>query len=273
MEREPIGCDARLLRAARSLYVNRRNRELVESRIERASEQLLVYLGLNGITAARLGVFDISLLEGEVRVAKSEAEGARQLELPRLGEREHLAAGPGSGPESGASYDAPGAGGELVIGDEVEMLMLLKRFVADVSRHYETRTGREALEALTIKSPQEAYEFLAPEMAHLQQEQLRVLNLNIKNRVLSAPMIYQGTVSATTVRAGEIFRPAVTDNAFAIIVAHNHPSGIPDPSPEDIQLTRQLVEVGKLLDIELLDHVIVASSGYTSLREQGLGFR
>lgn len=74
------------------------------------------------------------------------------------------------------------------------------------------------------------------------------------------------------VRIGEVFRPAVEAPAAAVIVAHNHPSGDPAPSPEDVNVTRQLVQAGKLLDIELLDHLIIAARGYTSLKEKGLGF-
>lgn len=156
--------------------------------------------------------------------------------------------------------------------DDVEFVQLLRRFVAEASRIYETRTGQDAREAIRIASPRDAYEFLKPEMAYLEQEQLRVLNLNVRHRVLSAPMIYQGTVSATTVRVAEIFRPAIIANASGIIVAHNHPSGEVEPSAHDVRLTTELVKAGHLLELEVLDHIIIGPDAFTSLRERGMGF-
>ena len=86
---------------------------------------------------------------------------------------------------------------------------------------------------------------------------MRVLSLDTKNHVVANLALYRGTVNSSVLRASEIFRPAVTRNCPAIIVCHNHPSGDPTPSPEDIQTTEQLVEAGKVLDIELLDHIII----------------
>jgi DNA repair protein RadC len=155
---------------------------------------------------------------------------------------------------------------------DAELVHLMRRFVAEASRIYETRTGIDAREAPQIKTPQDAYNFLRPEMAHLEQEQLRVLNLNVHHRVLSAPMLYQGTVGSTTVRVAEIFRPAIMVNASGIIVAHNHPSGEVDPSAHDVRLTEELVQAGRILDLEVLDHIIVGRDAFTSLRERGIGF-
>ena len=156
--------------------------------------------------------------------------------------------------------------------EDLELVQLMRRFVAEASRMYETRTGQDVREALQIKSPRDAYEFLRPEMAHLEQEQLRVLTLNVHHRVLSAPMVYQGTVRTTTVRVAEIFRPAILANASGLIVAHNHPSGEVDPSSHDIRLTEGLVQAGRILDLEVLDHIIIGRDGFASLRERGLGF-
>lgn len=156
--------------------------------------------------------------------------------------------------------------------EDIEFVHLLRRFVAEASRIYETRSGQDALEVVRISGPRDAYEFLRPEMAHLKQEQLRVLTLNARHRVLSAPMIYQGTVSSTPVRVAEIFRPAILANASGIIVAHNHPSGEVDPSAHDVRLTAELVSAGKLLQLEVLDHIIIGPSAFTSLRERGMGF-
>ncbi|MDP6509939.1 MAG: DNA repair protein RadC [Dehalococcoidia bacterium] len=123
-----------------------------------------------------------------------------------------------------------------------------------------------------VKSPQDVANLLQAEMVYLDQEHLRVVLLNTKNQVLSVQQIYRGNVSASLVRVSEIFRTAVRENCPAIIVVHNHPSGDPTPSNEDAEITRQIVEAGGLLHIELLDHIIIAQQGFISLKEKGLGF-
>ena len=123
-----------------------------------------------------------------------------------------------------------------------------------------------------INSPQDVANLLQAEMASLEQEHLRVLLLNTKNQVLNTVEVYVGNVNSSIVRPSEVFRPAVRDNAPSIIVAHNHPSGDPTPSPEDILVTRQIRTSGELMDIELLDHVIVGNQRSASLKEMGLGF-
>ena len=123
-----------------------------------------------------------------------------------------------------------------------------------------------------VKSPRDVVNLLQAEMAFLEQEHLRVVLLNTKNQVLSIPQVYRGNVSASLVRVAEVFREAVRENCPAIIVVHNHPSGDPTPSQEDADITRQIVEAGKLLDIEVLDHLIIAQHGFVSLKERGLGF-
>jgi DNA repair protein RadC len=123
-----------------------------------------------------------------------------------------------------------------------------------------------------ITSPADAANLLIPVMGHLDQEELRVLLLDTRNRVLGMPAIYRGSLNTSVVRVGEVFRPAIEAPAAAVIVAHNHPSSDPAPSPEDVNVTRQLVQAGKLLDIEVLDHVIIAAHRFTSLKERGLGF-
>jgi DNA repair protein RadC len=138
--------------------------------------------------------------------------------------------------------------------------------------------GRRAVslapeERVTIQSPRDAANLLMTEMASLEQEHLRVLLLNTRNEVLSIQEIYVGNVNATVVRPAEVLRPAVKDNAPAIIVAHNHPSGDPTPSAEDVAITRQLFQAGRLLGIELLDHVVIGRANrYVSMKEKGLGF-
>ena len=123
-----------------------------------------------------------------------------------------------------------------------------------------------------IKSPADVANLLLLEMGHLDQEHLRTVLLDTKNRVQQIATIYIGSVNSAQVRVGEIFRDAIRRNSAALIVAHNHPSGDPTPSPEDILVTRQIVEAGKLLDIDVLDHLILGNNRYVSLRERGLGF-
>ena len=123
-----------------------------------------------------------------------------------------------------------------------------------------------------ISSPADAANLLMSEMAFLDQEHLRVLLLDTKNRVLSIPTIYIGSLNASIVRVGELFRAAIKESAAAIIVVHNHPSGDPTPSPEDVTVTRQLVEAGQLLNIKVLDHLVIGRNRFVSLKERQLGF-
>ena len=109
-------------------------------------------------------------------------------------------------------------------------------------------------------------------MSLLDQEHLRVILLDTKNRVTGVSEIYIGNVNLSVVRAAEVFRPAIRQNSTAIVVVHNHPSGDPTPSPEDVTVTEQLKSSGELLGIEVLDHVILGGQGHVSLKEQGLGF-
>ncbi len=131
-------------------------------------------------------------------------------------------------------------------------------------------TGDE--QRVTIHPPQDVANMLMAEMAFLDQEHLRVLLLNTKNQVLGISEVYKGNVNSSVIRAGEVFQEAVRSNCPSVIVVHNHPSGDPTPSQEDVQVTRQLVEAGRLLDIELLDHVVIGRQDFVSLKEKGLGF-
>ncbi len=123
-----------------------------------------------------------------------------------------------------------------------------------------------------VTSPRDAARLVLAEMGALESEQMRVLLLDTKNRLIAAVTLYNGTVNACHVRIAELFREAVRRNATALILAHNHPSGAVDPSPEDVALTREVVQAGKLLDVEVLDHLIVSAGAYTSLHERGLGW-
>jgi DNA repair protein RadC len=123
-----------------------------------------------------------------------------------------------------------------------------------------------------ITSPADAANLLMSEMMFLEQEHLRLILLDTRNRVLGTPNIYVGSLNTSVIRIGELFRAAIKANAAAFIVAHNHPSGDPSPSPEDVNVTRQLVAAGKLLDLEVLDHIVIGQQRYVSLKERGLGF-
>ena len=123
-----------------------------------------------------------------------------------------------------------------------------------------------------IHSPSDAAKILDCFIGALDHEEMWIINLDTRNRVMSLEALYKGSVNSSQVRVAEVFRQAITDNCPAILVAHNHPSGDISPSPEDINVTRCLVQAGKLLDIEVLDHIIVALGKYTSLKERGLGF-
>jgi len=125
--------------------------------------------------------------------------------------------------------------------------------------------------ARRITCPADAFA-LFRDMALLEQEELRVATLDTKNQVLRAVALYRGSVNTTLVRIGEILRVVVQDNAVAFFLAHNHPSGDPSPSPEDVTLTRNVVEAGQVMDVELLDHLIIGRGRFVSLKERGLGF-
>ncbi|MBI3363157.1 MAG: DNA repair protein RadC [Chloroflexi bacterium] len=124
----------------------------------------------------------------------------------------------------------------------------------------------------TINSPADAANMLMLDMGHLDQEHLRVMLLDTRNRVLKIVEVYKGSLDTSLVRVGELFREAIRINAAGIIVAHNHPSGDPSPSPEDLVLTRMVVEAGKLLSISVVDHLIIGQQRFVSLKERGLGF-
>lgn len=137
--------------------------------------------------------------------------------------------------------------------------------------------GRRTLTAppdmrLQIKSPADAAQILMAEMGALEQEEVRTLLLDTRNRVIGAPMIYRGSLNTCSMRIGEIFKEAIRHNAAAIIISHNHPSGDPAPSAEDVRVTTTLVQAGKLLDIDVLDHLVISQNRYVSLKERGLGF-
>lgn len=124
-------------------------------------------------------------------------------------------------------------------------------------------------ERYTIRSPEDAASYLMTDMTSLRQEHVVVLFLNIKNEVLHKQTIFIGSLNSSIIHPREIFREAVKRSAASIICAHNHPSGNPAPSPEDIEVTERLEEAGRLMGIELLDHIIIGDHQFISLKEKG----
>lgn len=123
-----------------------------------------------------------------------------------------------------------------------------------------------------VHSPKDAADLVVYDMSALEQEHLRVLLLDTRNRVMDIVEVYRGSLNSSQVRVGELFKEAIRRNSAAIIVVHNHPSGDPTPSPDDIAITRAIVQAGKLLDLECLDHLVVGGGRFISLKERGLGF-
>jgi DNA repair protein RadC len=123
-----------------------------------------------------------------------------------------------------------------------------------------------------IRSPGDVADRLILQMGRLEREELRVVMLNTKNVVLRVATVYQGNVSSSLVRVGELFREAVRVNASGIILVHNHPSGDPTPSPDDLHVTAEALAAGRLLDIDLLDHLVIGHDAYVSLRDRGVAF-
>ncbi|QPQ37756.1 MULTISPECIES: RadC family protein [unclassified Lysinibacillus] len=121
----------------------------------------------------------------------------------------------------------------------------------------------------TVRSPQDAAAYLMPDMTSLSQEHFVVLFLDVKNQIIHKKTIFIGGLNASIVHPREIFREAVKRSAASIICAHNHPSGVPTPSPEDIEVTKRIQEAGFIIGIELLDHIIIGDHQFTSLKEKG----
>lgn len=124
----------------------------------------------------------------------------------------------------------------------------------------------------SIRGPRDVADRLVLQMGRLEREELRVVILDTKNHVLRVTTVYQGNVSSSLVRVGELYRDAVRLNAASVILVHNHPSGDPSPSPDDLHLTAEALAAGRLLDISLLDHLVIGHDAYVSLRDRGVAF-
>src|SRR5688500_12441219 len=216
---------------------------------ERPRERLAAR-GAAGLSAAELiGILWGSGARGRSAVDLDEEALARHDGLTGLArasdrERESL---PGSGAAKAAQLTAA--------------FELGRRLMADWP------TGR-----WTIRSPRDVADRLVLQMGRLEREELRVVLLNTKNVVLRVAVVYQGNVASSLVRVGELFRDAVRLNASGIILVHNHPSGDPTPSPDDLHLTAEALAAGRLLDIQLLDHLVVGHDAWISLRDRGIAF-
>ena len=135
------------------------------------------------------------------------------------------------------------------------------------------RLSRERpIERVIINSPEEAANLIRYEMSGLDHEEIWTMLLDTRNKLIEIKHIYVGSLNSAFARTAEIFKPAILANAAGIILAHNHPSGESNPSPEDIAMTRNLVQAGRMLDIDLVDHLVIAANEFTSLKERHLGF-
>ena len=131
--------------------------------------------------------------------------------------------------------------------------------------------GSTAAPEAHVGTPGDLAGLVGAEMGQLVQEQLRVVLLNTKNGVVGQEVVYKGMVNSINLRVAEVLRPAVVAGTPAFIVVHNHPSGDPTPSPEDMVVTRQLADAARLLDVAMLDHIVVCGPGrWVSMRERGL---
>ena len=141
------------------------------------------------------------------------------------------------------------------------------RAVREIGQRF-SRLERNAPK-IHVSGPEDVADLLLEEMRALDREHFRAILLNTKNRILGVRTISIGSLNASVVHAREVFKAAVTESAQAIVLVHNHPSGQPEPSPEDLAVTDRLVDAGRILGIEILDHVILGSRDYVSLKELG----
>jgi len=124
----------------------------------------------------------------------------------------------------------------------------------------------------SISSPKDAADLLLHSMGGLEQEEFRIMLLDRRNKMITTETLYRGSVSSSQIRIAEVFKEAVRKNCSAIILFHNHPSGDPDPSNDDISVTRGIIQAGKILEIEVLDHIIIGNNRWYSMKEHGVVF-
>ncbi|TAK64833.1 MAG: JAB domain-containing protein [Dehalococcoidia bacterium] len=134
------------------------------------------------------------------------------------------------------------------------------------------RLGATTDERPIVRSPDDIANLVVTEMSMLGEEHVRVMLLDARNHVLGIPTVYVGSVHTTNVRISELLSEAIRVKAAAIVALHNHPSGDPTPSPADAQMTKSLHEASKLMDIDLLDHIVIGGGRYVSMHQLKLGF-
>lgn len=130
--------------------------------------------------------------------------------------------------------------------------------------------GLPAMERPIIRAPKDAADLVMPQLRYESREHFLIMVLSTKNHVLDMPIISIGSLNTSVVDARLVFRKVISYDAAAVILVHNHPSGDPTPSSEDIMLTQKLISAGKLLDVAVLDHIIIGDNKYVSLKEQGI---
>jgi len=151
---------------------------------------------------------------------------------------------------------------------EKKVEALRERLLDEINKLFEDEDSRPV-----VSSPYAAAGVFIPLLSGLRREEFWVATLNTKHRVMGLHRLYVGTINLVHIRIAEVFRPAVEQNALAILIAHNHPSGDPSPSQEDVELTRKIRLAGEILEVELIDHIIIGSPRqWVSLRERKLGF-
>ncbi len=131
-----------------------------------------------------------------------------------------------------------------------------------------TRLGNE--DKKVVKSPQDVASLLMPELRFLTQEVFKLVLLDVKNQVIAVPQISKGGLSSSIVHPREVFKEAIRRSSAAIVLVHNHPSGIPAPSQDDIKITGRLIETGEIVGIDVLDHIIIGDGIYKSMKEEGI---
>jgi len=217
-------------------------------------------------------------------VAERPRERLRLLGAGALASRELLAILVGSGCEGWSAFDIAGTllergGGSLrrlsrLAHGALETVPGVGPAVAArvaAALELGRRLAREGpVERARIEGPRDIYQLCAPAMRDLLQEEFRVLLLNTQHAVLRELLITRGTLDTSVVHARDVFRLAVSEGAAALVLVHNHPSGDPTPSPEDLAVTRQLRAAGELLGIPVLDHVVIGDGRYVSFVESGL---
>lgn len=215
-----------------------------------------------------LGAQALSNAELVAILLRTGARGASALEVAnRL-----LSAGSGGGPENGGGepglrFLVTAAVDELVRVPGVGRAKALQlKAAVELGRRIATTTATRVV----VRSPRDVSTLVMEEMRFLDREQFRIVLLDAKNHVLGVRTVSVGSLSSSIVHPREIFKEAIAKSSAAIILVHNHPSGDPTPSREDVEVTRRLVEAGRLLGIEVLDHVVVGDNQYVSFKEKGI---